>query len=94
MIYAECVDHIRPRLKFFSRLRELLKHKWERKLRRDHAQCAHYAFQTLGADEKYRFRALRVSHGQEKSRKPTDMVRMIMGKADHVHRLRAPSLFF
>ena len=94
VVYAECVHHIGTRLKFFSRLREFFKHKWERKFRRNGAQGTNDTFQTFRSHQKYRLRALRVSHGQEKPRKSADMVGMVVGEADHVHRLRAPSLFF
>ena len=64
------------------------------KLRCNHPKCIDNPLQTFRSDHQQRFLPLCISHGKQHPRQATDVIRMIMGEADHINGIRAPALFF
>ena len=65
----------------------------KRKFGSDDTKGIYHTGKPLGAYQKKRFCPFCIPHGEKHSRKAADMVGVIMGKADNIHRLRAPALF-
>ena len=87
------IYYVRSDLKLLSRLRQFYKTEGKRQLRRNRPKRSHHSFKALRPNHNHRLRSLSIAHGQQKSRQAADMIRMVMGKTYHIHRLRTPSLF-
>ena len=94
MIHFESRDSIAIQFDNLFRLGNFYKFDFKRKLRCNYTQCIYHSFQPFRANQCKRFCSVCISHCKEKSRKSTDMIPMIMSKADHINRLEAPSFFF
>ena len=60
--------------------------------RRNAPQPIHNPGQSLGTDHGHRLASLRISHAEKHSGKSGNMVRMVVGKADGINAIGAPSL--
>ena len=94
MVYPECSDPVTIQFQNLLRFRDLDKFNFKRQFRSDHTQRVYHTFQASWSYQCQGFCAVRISHGQKKSRKSADMIPVIVGKTDHVYRLEAPALFF
>ena len=94
MVYPECGDPVTIQFQNLLRFRDLDKFNFKRQFRCDHTQCVYHTFQSSWSHQCQRFRTVRVSHSQKKSRKSADMIPVIMGKTNHINGLETPAFFF
>ena len=92
MIYAVGFDHIGAELPLLSLLAEFRKVNRKREFRRNAPESRHHALQALRTYHEQRLVALCVSHGEEQTRQPADVIRVVVRKADHIDGTRAPAL--
>ena len=93
MVYLKSRDPITIDLKYLFRSVNLDKFQFKGKLRCDHTKCVYYPLKTFRTNQGKRFGALCIPHCKKKARKSADVISVIMGKTDHVNRLKAPSFF-
>ena len=94
MVYTKCLQTISIHFKALFCSFNFFVNDRKRQLRCDDPQAAHYPLKSLRPYQRQRFFTVCISHGKKQSRKSTDMIPMIMSKADHINRFETPSFFF
>ena len=84
---------IPEKLQFFDILVQFDITDLKRQLGSDHPERIHYSGKPFGANQRERLCPLRVPHGQQDPGQTAYMIPVIVGKGNHINRLKAPALF-
>ncbi len=92
MVHPKGINLEGPEGQGLLRLRHLMVHQLEGKLRRNDPKALHHPAQSLGPHHMQRCRPLRIAHVEQHAGQPGNVIRMVMGKAHHVNGIRGPAL--
>ena len=94
MIHSESRNTISIQFQNLLRLCNLYKSNFKRQFRCDDSKGIYNPFQSFRSYQCKWLCPVRISHSKKQSRKSTDMISMIMSKADHIDWFKTPASFF